>query len=761
VYVVLKKRVSLFILALVLFASMAVADKHYIAGSRVDQDASSYLDIFNPNDAAADIDISLFFEKNSSETFRLKVEASSVERFDLSNHATGDFGGVLDSDQPVVVGSVNYDSTYSAGFGSLSASRPGFVWYFGEGYSSGMVKTFLHVLNPGTRSAEIGVTLYYDNGQKKTFNVHVPASSYKSIDLKEKTMPEKRFGMKVVSNVPVVASAATFNKHFSAGSGGMGSEELSKRWYFPEGYTSIDASEFLNLVNPSLGVAHVNISFYYEDGSVDSFDETVASNAKKMLLLNNHVSDGKRFSTVVESDVNILAEITHYDDTYSAGHGGVGVYETSDSAYFAYGLETSKLRSYLAVFNPASKEADLSLVFYYSDGTVAKLSRKAPGLMRTTVDLDLLAVSDKPFGLAVISSEPVVMKQVVYDSTHSAGHGYYGLKFIVPAEEETVDEDEPAPVEEEPAVEYELVKEDSVPVSKFKGPVTDGLVSVTKSSYDYDGSDLLVWRFSYDDDRSASSALNAVLSGGLFKLLEVSPSLISGFASHEFVSTKSEGYVWQNSSDVYLSVAPRGDKDLALGLSESLVPQSPASEKSSLGSILLIIIALVLLVIVIRWLFRHKPDEEDDDWEELIPSAKPRTRKPVPKEKPVKKAKKAAPKKEEKKPKKEDDKKEEKKQEPEEKEKQDDKKKDKEQKPDDNKEEKQDDKKKPAKKSRPAAKKQDTDSKEEKDSKHISIKEIPRDQLTAQHILDHLDEIPEYEDVFRHVNRDHEEIKPK
>jgi hypothetical protein len=68
--------------------------------------------------------------------------------------------------------------------------------------------------------------------------------------------------------------------------------------------------------------------------------------------------------------------------------------------------------------------------------------------------------------------------------------------------------------------------------------------------------------------------------------------------------------------------------------------------------------------------------------------------------------------------------------------------------------EEKDDKEKqvPAKdtKPKPAAKKQ-----------KISIKEIPHDKLTAQDILDELEEIPDYEDVFRHVNRDQEEIKPK
>ncbi|MFC1742114.1 hypothetical protein ACFL3V_06270, partial [Nanoarchaeota archaeon] len=51
--------------------------------------------------------------------------------------------------------------------------------------------------------------------------------------------------------------------------------------------------------------------------------------------------------------------------------------------------------------------------------------------------------------------------------------------------------------------------------------------------------------------------------------------------------------------------------------------------------------------------------------------------------------------------------------------------------------------------------------KKETPKKKVSITEKPKEKMTAQDILDQLDDIPEYEDVFRHVNRDHEEIKPK
>ncbi|MBW2972029.1 hypothetical protein KY359_03255 [Candidatus Woesearchaeota archaeon] len=743
----MKRNLLLLILATALtalFASTAYSAgtyTYYVPGTYVDQDGTAYLDVLNPGAEPANIDVRIQYEKNDTGGFKLVAEAGRVSTVDLSKKVNGNFGMVITSDRPVVAGSRQYDSTFSAGAGALATPTTDYVWHFAEGYSSGMVKTYLYLLNPDKREANVGVTLYYDTGEKKTFNIHVPAEKHLRVDLKEKTMPEKRFGMKVTSTVPIAASSVTYNKHFSAGSGGVGSTLAAKEWYFPDGYTSVEATDFLNLVNPSFALAHYKATLYYDDGTTRVFEDTLDPQSKKMIMLNNYAAENRWYSTAVESDVDIVAEVTHYDQTYSSGHGGVGATAAAQDVYFAYAQTGAKSKAQIAIFNPSDKEAELELTSYYSDGSVKTLLAKAPSLMRSTIDLNSHAVAGKPFGMRLSSTEPVVAKLVVYDQTTSAGYGYYGAAMLEAEEEETAETPGETSADETQAVteKFTLSMEEVVATSRFNEKMQAGMAEARKYTYDYDGSSLLVWQFRYSDAKAASKALSAALSGELFTILEVGPEYIAGDDAHYFVSDKSEGYIVLSGNDVLVFVASRGDGELAYELAEMYASGTqPKRPPTGIGTILIVLAALIVLIIFIRWVFRKTPEEIEQDksvWEDVIPSAKPAQKKgprksPVRQQKPrKKKPAKEHPEKEEHKkdhPKREEKKEEHKKEHPE-------------------KEPKKDE----GRKDFP------------KKVKSISIKEIPRDRMTAQDILDNLEEIPEYEDVFRHVNREQEEIKQK
>ncbi|MBN1544934.1 hypothetical protein JW898_05750 [Candidatus Woesearchaeota archaeon] len=786
----MEKRVFILIISVLmvlLIASAAMAaearaaeeHKYYIAGAYTNQEATALLNILNPGDTPADVQVRIFYEKNDSGGFRLTVPAHSTSSTDLSERMTSNFGLEMTSERPLAADSVQYDTTYSGGFATLAALKPDYVWHFAEGYSSGMVKTYLYILNPGTREANIGVTLYYDTGEKKTFNLNVPAQKHLRVDLKERTMPEKRFGMKVTSTVPVVASAGNFNKKFSGGSGGTGTVLLAKRWIFPDGYTSTEATEFINVLNPSFGVAHITVTLHYDDGTARSFDETVPAQAKKMILLNNYAQEMKWFSTTVDSDVNIAVENTHYDSSYSAGHGGIGATSGATEQHFVNSIADSKSKSHLAVYNPSDKEAMLDITFYYADGTVKQLQERAPALMRSTIDLNKRVIEGVQFGMQLRSTEPVVARQVTYNQKQSSGYSQFGM--VIPVDEKEAAEEglieDKAPAPETRSEGYALQKEEVVATSRFKERIAAGMSSAAKYTYDKEGLTVVAWALRYSDPKAVSKALSAALGGEMFTLLEVRPDYVSGLPAHSFVAEKSEGYMWTSGDYLYIIVA--ADAADAYGLAESFVSGNvpAARKKTGLGTIIIVLAALIVLIFFVRWVFRRSPAdaEERAAWEDVIPSAKPKTKKPVKKKESAKKeetaksVKKDAPAKKEKPARKEEkDRQEESHKKDDHKRRAEDHKPEKkhedrsakeERRPEHKKEERgQEEKKEEHKKEE--HKKEDTAKKTDK-VKEISIREIPREKMTAQDLLDQMEEIPEYEDVFRHVNRDQEEIKQK
>jgi hypothetical protein len=720
-------------------ASVIAADKeelpykYYFAGAYVNQDSQAFLKVLNPGDEQANIEVKVYYKKDDEGRFVQKIPAHSAADIDFASYVINGtvFGGVVSSDKSIVVEHVQFDGTYSGGFGSALSTKPGFVWYFGEGYSSGMVKTYLYILNPSDRNANIGVTLYYENGEKKTFNIEVPSMRFEVIDLKDKTMPEKRFGIKVTSTAPIVVEAGDFNKKFSSGSGGLGSQILGKKWYFAEGYTSDDATEFLNILNPSMGISHIKVTFYDAEGKTRSFDDTVPPNSKKMFLINNYVERLKWYSTVVESDIDVAAELTHYDESYSAGHGGLGSTSPSSTYYFAGGFVDDKVKSYVAVFNPSDKEASLEVTFYYADGTVKSLLYAPAALSRSTIDLNQRALKGIPFGMKFSSSQPIVAQFVLYDQKRSAGYGTFGISDLVYVEsEKPLDEGIEGTGQKSAelgAAGYTLLKEEVVSPSRFNEAMTAGISEVKKSYYSYDGKNINAWSFEYSDAAAAEKAFDSVLSGGMFKMLETSPADVMGRKAYRFVAEKSEGYLLQDSQFVRVFLAERGGADKALGLAEMVLSPADVKKPLGLGWVIVIIAALVLLVVFLRMIFRKKgKDEELEEgeggWEDVIPSARPK-HKHAKHHAHAKKAEKEHHEHHAKAEKKE------------------------------NKEENEGERKE-----------------EHHKQHHAKHHHVNPDDVQVREIKEHVEHspseempetIPDYEDVFRHVNRDMDEVKPK
>ncbi|MBW2968015.1 hypothetical protein KY362_06020 [Candidatus Woesearchaeota archaeon] len=749
-----------FILITVLFSSQVIADTHtyFFAGCHVGPESDAFMTVLNPNEERAELTITFFYEKNKSTVEMRRVDPHSTALFDLSNLAPPSvFGVKIDSDLPVAVQHAQFDGTYSGGFGSVAAPATDKVWYFAEGYTSGNVKTYLSLLNPSDVNTDVTITLYYEGGEKKVFRVDVPAKRHVRLDLKERTMPEKRFGIHVVSTVPIVAETSNYNKRFSAGSGGIGSNALSKTLHFPSGRAGVEETDFINIVNPSRNPAEVKVTVYYEDGEKHVIDEEVPQVGKKMIMLNNYVELDRSYSAVVESDVAVAAEITHYDDARSAGYGYMGIAEPVKSAYFGKPLGAE---SYLAVFNPAPKDAVLELTFYYADGEVKTLTASAKGQSRSTVDLDAVGMKNRVYGIRLVSSAPVFVVQESYEERFSAGYGTAGSSLPLDvAMEADSEEKSGVPGIVGDAVlsevhEFSRVDREDVSPSRFKSSVSGGLEGVVKSTYYFGDAMFVVWEFDYADASAAGAGVEGAVAGGLFTILEISETGIKGRSAYHFIAEKSEGFIVQDGELMLVAVGGKGDPAMTEELTASLLSGEDAPERGgwSFTRILLVIAALLIFIVLIRWLFRRTEhgdefddfdddfDDEDYAWKEEIPSAVPpkKTSEKSPAKKKVKAAKPAAKPAAEKKPapKKEEDA---------------------------SKPEKEAVKvfPRPEKRGRGRPKKKSPEELEAEDARKFRVREKPDHEKTAQDFLDELEDIPDYEDVFRHVNREHEEIKPK
>jgi len=203
---------------------------------------------------------------------------------------------------------------------SVATAEHSKTWYFGEGYVNDEVVEWLNILNPANDDAHTTITLYYEDGNTKSFSKDIPAHSKGGVKLNDYADAGKAFGTRIDSDQPIVAQLAHYEP--ARGHGSIGSTELAKTWYFGEGYVSGEVVEWLGILNPTNDDAHTTITLYYENGSMETFSKDIPAHSKGGVKLNDYADAGKAFGTRIDSDQPIVIQLAHYEP--AGGHGSIG-----------------------------------------------------------------------------------------------------------------------------------------------------------------------------------------------------------------------------------------------------------------------------------------------------------------------------------------------------------------------------------------------------------------------------------------------------
>ena len=102
---------------------------------------------------------------------------------------------------------------------------------------------------------------------------------------------------------------------------------VSSGWYFAEGTTQEGFDEWFCVANPNTTTAHVEFTFYQEDGATSIQKYDIAATSRFTLSANNAVGEGLSFATRINSDISIVAERPMYFDYkngWTGGYGGAG-----------------------------------------------------------------------------------------------------------------------------------------------------------------------------------------------------------------------------------------------------------------------------------------------------------------------------------------------------------------------------------------------------------------------------------------------------
>lgn len=149
------------------------------------------------------------------------------------------------------------------------------------------------------------------------------------------------------------------------------SANVSKTWYFAEGFTGGSFTEFLTLANPNSTPANVQVQYLLGNAPPITKPYLVGANARSTIRVNDEIGPNQDVSLVVTADQPIVAERpVYFIYTSIAGHpipGGtdvLGATQLGTSFDFGY-LDTSNLHdTYLTILNQNNSLMNVTIHYF-------------------------------------------------------------------------------------------------------------------------------------------------------------------------------------------------------------------------------------------------------------------------------------------------------------------------------------------------------------------------------------------------------------
>jgi hypothetical protein len=211
----------------------------------------------------------------------------------------------------------------------------------------------------------------------------------------------------------------------------IGAAQLSRDWYFAEGYTSEGYDTYVLLSNPGGNGTAADVAYHREDGSVVMQNVSLAPHSRLTIPVDQVPGmDAVSFSAHVHAGEPIVAERAMYFNKgyIGGGHASTGATQTSTTWYFAEGCTRPFFEDYLTVGNP-NDEGTFIHVDYQLPDTDLPRDYWVAGRSRLTIPVNSQeGLNGKDVACSLTSALPVVAERSMYYDldSHRGGHSTLG-----------------------------------------------------------------------------------------------------------------------------------------------------------------------------------------------------------------------------------------------------------------------------------------------------------------------------------------------
>lgn len=333
------------------------------------------------------------------------------------------------------------------------------TWFLAEGASNGTFDEDILVGNPATSALTVTVRLLpapdaivTPAGATLERTFPLPATGRLTVSLKRDFPGLNGAASAQVSAVvqgtstpaDIVVERSMFfpltGTPYAGGTGASGVVAPATRWILAEGSGGI-FDTFILVVNPGTSPANVTLTYLGQDGRSAVTQRAIPGGQRATFWANvdHAVLSAQGFSTVVTSDVPVVAERAMYFDQYRSGHDALGVpVSGSDNGrttwYFAEGFTggnpgiATAFETFLLIGNNNDQPATVTATYFLDAGAPVQKTYTVNPRSRFNIWVDAEQAGDgspllppTAFSVRLESTIPVVAERAMYWGTPQAG----------------------------------------------------------------------------------------------------------------------------------------------------------------------------------------------------------------------------------------------------------------------------------------------------------------------------------------------------
>jgi hypothetical protein len=403
----------------------------YLAEGSTDGGMETFVLVQNPNPTAVTVDVNFMTgagAKPGPQDF--PVPANSRVTFKVNDFVT-DFNVstmVTPTGGDVICERSMYGGERTWAHDSIGVTDPSDIWFLAEGSTGGDMETFVLVQNPNAAAVTVDVDFMTGAGPIiGPQGYPIPANSRVTFKVNDFVSDFNVSTLVFSTGGNVICERSMYGNERTWATDSIGVTMPSDVWFLAEGATAGDFETFVLVQNPNAAPATVDVFFMTGAGPKDGpQDYPIPANSRVTFKANDYVSDFN-VSTVVISDLEVIAERSVYGGNRTWAHDSIGTPSPEYKWYLAEGSTDGGMETFVLVQNPNAVVVTVDVNFMTGAGAKpGPQDFPVPAFSRVTFKVNDYVSDFNVSTMVVPTGGPVICERSMYGNDRTWAHDSIG-----------------------------------------------------------------------------------------------------------------------------------------------------------------------------------------------------------------------------------------------------------------------------------------------------------------------------------------------